>query len=137
MPQIGPLELMAVAVIALMVFGPRRLPEMARTIGKTLNEFKKQANDLKGQFNADLEDEPIKTGSPAGPGTVVPEPTAVKAEVSVSDPTTPAATLPPEATLEVASPAVATTLPETDVTATAEIAEPAPHVAEESRAVSQ
>ena len=76
MPQIGPMELIVVAVIALVVFGPRRLPEMARTIGKTLNEFKKQANDLKGQFNADFDDEPIKPESPAGPGTVVPDPVA-------------------------------------------------------------
>jgi TatA/E family protein of Tat protein translocase len=75
MPQIGPLELMVVAVIALVVFGPRRLPEMARSVGKAMNEFKRQAADLKGQFDAaDLLDEPVSADAPPGPGTVVPEP---------------------------------------------------------------
>lgn len=109
MPQIGPLELMVVAVIALIVFGPRRLPEMARTIGKTLNEFKKQANDLKSQFNAaDFEDDPIKPDSPPGPGTVVPEPTgsvAATAEIASSDSAATTTTADPlEPTAELPSP---------------------------------
>ena len=78
MPQIGPLELMVVAVIALVVFGPRRLPEMARSVGKAMNELKRQAADLKGQFDAaDLLDEPVSADAPPGPGTVVPEPAGV------------------------------------------------------------
>ncbi|MDQ3982089.1 MAG: twin-arginine translocase TatA/TatE family subunit, partial [Actinomycetota bacterium] len=36
MPQIGPLEILTVAVVALVVFGPQRLPEIARNIGKAV-----------------------------------------------------------------------------------------------------
>ena len=36
MPQIGPAEMLMVAVIALIVFGPQRLPEIARSIGKAI-----------------------------------------------------------------------------------------------------
>lgn len=40
MPGIGPLEIVVVLVIALLVFGPKRLPEMGRSVGKGLREFK-------------------------------------------------------------------------------------------------
>ncbi len=40
MPGIGPLEIVVVLVIALMVFGPKRLPEMGRSVGNGLREFK-------------------------------------------------------------------------------------------------
>ena len=40
MPNVGPLELAIVAVIALIVLGPRRLPEAGRGLGRGLREFK-------------------------------------------------------------------------------------------------
>jgi sec-independent protein translocase protein TatA len=40
MPNIGPLELAIVLVIALIVFGPKRLPELGRSLGRGLREFK-------------------------------------------------------------------------------------------------
>lgn len=40
MPNIGPLELALVAVIALLVLGPKRLPEAGRSLGRGLREFK-------------------------------------------------------------------------------------------------
>ena len=52
MPNIGLPEILIVLVIALIVFGPRRLPEMGRSLGKGIREFK---DSLTGN---DEEDEP-------------------------------------------------------------------------------
>ena len=40
MPSIGPMELVVVVIIALLVFGPKRLPDMGRAAGQGLREFK-------------------------------------------------------------------------------------------------
>jgi sec-independent protein translocase protein TatA len=40
MPNIGPLELIVVLIIALVVLGPKKLPEFGRSVGKGLREFK-------------------------------------------------------------------------------------------------
>jgi sec-independent protein translocase protein TatA len=40
LPNIGPMELIVVLVIALVVFGPKRLPELGKTLGTGLREFK-------------------------------------------------------------------------------------------------
>jgi sec-independent protein translocase protein TatA len=40
MPNIGPMELIVVLAIALMVLGPKKLPEVGRSVGKGLREFK-------------------------------------------------------------------------------------------------
>jgi sec-independent protein translocase protein TatA len=40
MPNIGPMELAIVAIIALVVFGPKRLPELGNSLGKGFREFK-------------------------------------------------------------------------------------------------
>jgi len=40
MPNIGPMELVVVLVIALLVLGPKKLPEVGRSIGKGMREFK-------------------------------------------------------------------------------------------------
>jgi sec-independent protein translocase protein TatA len=40
MPNIGPLELAIVLVIALIIFGPKRLPDLGRSLGRGMREFK-------------------------------------------------------------------------------------------------
>ena len=62
MPQIGPLEILVVCVVALIVFGPKRLPEIARQVGKAMAELRRQASDVRSEFqtgmNFDEEDTP-------------------------------------------------------------------------------
>ena len=40
MPNIGPLEIIVILIIALVVFGPKRLPELGRSMGKGMREFR-------------------------------------------------------------------------------------------------
>lgn len=66
MPQIGPLEILVVGFIALLVFGPEKLPEIARSIGKGINQMKKMASDVKSEFDMNLaDDEQASTEPPA------------------------------------------------------------------------
>jgi len=59
----GPLgfpELIFILVLALLIFGPKRLPEIGRTIGRGMAEFRKASNDLKRTINTELAlDEPV------------------------------------------------------------------------------
>lgn len=53
----GPLglpELIFILVLALLIFGPKRLPEIGRTLGKGMSEFRKASNDLKRTINSEL-----------------------------------------------------------------------------------
>jgi sec-independent protein translocase protein TatA len=62
-PNIGPLELAIVLVIALVVLGPKRLPEAGRAIGKGMREFRGAlTSKIDGDDEADS-DEPVKSTS--------------------------------------------------------------------------
>lgn len=50
---IGPMELVVIVVVALLIFGPQKLPEFARTIGKGLAEFRRASNDLRQSLALD------------------------------------------------------------------------------------
>lgn len=52
---IGMWELLLIFVVALLIFGPKRLPELARTLGKGLAEFRRASFDLRQSFNLDAE----------------------------------------------------------------------------------
>ncbi len=55
---IGPEELIVILVIALIVFGPKRLPEIGRTLGRSLQEFRKASNEIREHLQVDLDNEP-------------------------------------------------------------------------------
>ena len=52
--SIGGTELLVIMVIALLIFGPRKLPELGRTLGKGLSEFKRASNDLKRSLEEEI-----------------------------------------------------------------------------------
>ena len=57
MLNIGPQELILVLIIALVVVGPARLPELGRSIGKALREFRKVQDEVKDTFKATMNDD--------------------------------------------------------------------------------
>jgi TatA/E family protein of Tat protein translocase len=52
--SIGMPELIVIFVIALIIFGPRKLPELGRSLGKSINEFKKASNELKSTLEEEI-----------------------------------------------------------------------------------
>jgi TatA/E family protein of Tat protein translocase len=54
--DIGLPELLVIVAIALIVFGPQKLPELAKAFGKAMREFKKATEDIKESFNAETQD---------------------------------------------------------------------------------
>lgn len=58
-------ELMLIMFVALIVFGPRRLPEIGRTLGKALGEFKKATDELKNTIEREVRVEELKQITPA------------------------------------------------------------------------
>jgi sec-independent protein translocase protein TatA len=73
MPQVGPLEILVVLVVALIAFGPEKLPGMARTVGRTLTQLRQMADEVKGEFQAGLDD-PVEPDKPPPVSTEEPVP---------------------------------------------------------------
>ncbi len=53
--SIGTSELLMIGVIALIIFGPRKLPQMMRTIGKTIAEFRRSTDDFKRTWQKEVD----------------------------------------------------------------------------------
>jgi sec-independent protein translocase protein TatA len=91
--SIGMPELVVIFVIALIIFGPRKLPELGRSLGKSINEFKRASNELRSTLEEEvrldeqrtrLEEQRART-APAAPATVsepVEQPVARGADTS-------------------------------------------------------
>ena len=58
--SIGMPELIIILVIALIIFGPRKLPELGKSLGRSLNEFKKASNDLQNTLEQEIKIEEQK-----------------------------------------------------------------------------
>ncbi|MBA2620004.1 MAG: twin-arginine translocase subunit TatB [Acidobacteria bacterium] len=61
--SIGTSELMLIGLVALIVFGPRKLPELARTLGKTMTEFRRSTDEFKRTWQQEVDLEEDTRGS--------------------------------------------------------------------------
>ena len=69
-PNVGILEIAIVLVIALIVFGPKRLPELGKSLGRGLSEFREGVSSIgdsvTGSEDEDDDDDPVELTSPPG-----------------------------------------------------------------------
>ncbi|MFC4637590.1 Sec-independent protein translocase subunit TatA/TatB [Deinococcus hohokamensis] len=69
MPNIGAGELLIILLVALMVFGPRKLPELGKSLGAGLREFRKSTQGLKEELEGSFR-EPAQAPGPAPVQTI-------------------------------------------------------------------
>jgi len=87
--SIGMPELIIIFVIALIIFGPRKLPELGRSLGKSLAEFKRASNELKSTLEEEIRLEEQQqqrqeaAKAAAGPTVVPSDPAAAAQEASI------------------------------------------------------
>ena len=74
--SIGMPELIIIFVIALIIFGPRKLPELGRSLGKSLAEFKRASNELKNTLEEEIRLEEQRTDASKRPSQDAPVDTA-------------------------------------------------------------
>lgn len=72
--SIGMPELLIIFTVALLVFGPRKLPELGRSLGRSLQEFKRASNELKHTLDEEISLEERKAAQVA-PTASLPAPT--------------------------------------------------------------
>ncbi len=87
MPSLGGLEIVVIAVVALLVFGPKRLPEVSRQVGGALRELRRVQTQVKSEIDdalrideaapsrpprAALDAKPVPTGPATPPAAEVP-----------------------------------------------------------------
>ena len=76
--SIGMPELIIILVIALIIFGPRKLPELGRSLGRSINEFKKASNELRSTLEEEIrveeQKEHVTAAASATPPAATPPP---------------------------------------------------------------
>jgi TatA/E family protein of Tat protein translocase len=89
--SIGAPELIIILVIVLIILGPRKLPELGRSLGKSIGEFKKASNELRSTLEDEIRieeqrDRTIKADEPREPAAkaAAPAPAAAEPEETVS-----------------------------------------------------
>ncbi len=84
--SIGVPELIIILTIALIIFGPRKLPELGRSLGKSLAEFKRASNELRSTLDDEIRlDEQRELEARRQAATVAPPPPATPATPAAPD----------------------------------------------------
>jgi sec-independent protein translocase protein TatA len=77
MPMPGPFELIVILVIALLILGPGKLPDVGSALGKSIREFRKASSDIQDATRVDTSPlPPSTTSAPAAPPPAATEPSA-------------------------------------------------------------
>ena len=127
----GPMELMVILVLALIVLGPAKLPEIAGQIGRVVRDFRRMTGDLSSEFNRTLSLE-IEERKAAESGAPPPPPPSVNPyDTATAEVTTP--TPPPYEPSEAPPAPVAVTTTSNGTTVEAPPAEPVVAEAPKSR----
>ncbi len=89
---IGMPELIVILVVALVVLGPKRLPEVARTLGKAMSEFRRQSSEIMDEFQAQarIDDDEKRRRTRPKPPTGPPPGTMAKGAATAPAAETPA-----------------------------------------------
>src|SRR4051812_50230842 len=74
MPQLGPAEVLVILVVALMVFGPKRLPEVGRQVGRGLRELRKIQDTVRDEINDVIHHDSSDAAPPSYPPASAPRP---------------------------------------------------------------
>jgi sec-independent protein translocase protein TatA len=93
MPQLGPLEIAVIFVVALLVFGPQRLPEIGRQVAKGMRELRSFQHSMREQFgdafsvdDTDDEDDEAVDGAVRPPASTGPDATAAPGDEPTAGP---------------------------------------------------
>jgi TatA/E family protein of Tat protein translocase len=106
MPTPGPLELVIILVIALLILGPGKLPDVGAALGKSIKEFRKASSDIQESVRVDTS--PLPATPPAAPAVAEVTPASVAAPAAAPAPAA-EAPIPPAAPAVAAAPAATTT----------------------------
>ena len=118
MPTPGPLELVIILVIALLILGPGKLPDVGAALGKSIKEFRKASSDIQESVTVDTS--PLPPTPAAAPAAPAPAAAAPAPETPSIAQVAPAAAVAPEAV------AAAATAEAVAPAATAPSSEPTP-----------
>ncbi len=112
MPTPGPLELVIILVIALLILGPGKLPDVGAALGKSIREFRKASADVQDAVNVNVDTSPLPA-SPAPATTAAPVVAAAPVIAAAAAPVAEPALAAPAAAVEaaVASPSQAQAAP--------------------------
>ena len=104
MPTPGPLELVIILVIALLVLGPGKLPDVGAALGKSIKEFRKASSDVQESIKVDVDTSPQAPApaAPLAPTPAAPLPAPIQAPAPAAD-AAPAAPSDPTQTATAAS----------------------------------
>ena len=94
MPTPGPLELVIILVIALLILGPGKLPDVGAALGKSIREFRKASSDIQDSVKVDVSTSPLPPAAAAAPAQAQAQAAPVEAPAAPSPATATSSTEP-------------------------------------------